>query len=180
MGEEQFFIEKMVNVYQTNFLLNSLNTCSNFSLHEDIKNHIQYSIKDKNYETWYCIIIDGNYERLVGILCLLEEECKIIVRLLEIHPDYRRKGLGKRLLQISCFDRKIKKLVELWADITHVEIASFYFSCGFIPIYLGDKKITTALRQITKNIKQMSQIEWEFWVKENNIELCRTLIRLPF
>ena len=110
----------------------------------------------KNYV--YAFACFNNYQ-LVGICVFQKIFCNAEITYLSIHPTFKRRGLGKKLLEETfeqCEDFAIEK-IQLEVSEKNLEAINFYYSFGFKTIGIRKKYYkdgSNALLQEKKLLKK--------------------------
>ena len=93
---------------------------------------------EKDYVTAMGIYFNNS---LVGVCVLHKIFNEAEIRYLAVHPTYKRKGLGKKLIYKifkECRDENIKKIF-LEVSLKNEQALSFYDYCGFETIHIREK-----------------------------------------
>lgn len=127
---------------------------------QDLTSHIKscfLHFQKIRYDCWFTLDVGGNY---VGYVCTIEQEHRMVIHMICVDTTHRKRGVGRKLLNLV---QECKKPVDLWADMSKIDLARFYLSMGFIPEGQHSLDIISDYERITRRVKNMTQTEWSKW-----------------
>lgn len=130
------------NIFETNEIKKLLNyvwidTYKEFFSKETIKYIVEesqtidkLSLEIKNNNLLF-LVAKNNLDNIVGLATVQKGESKIFLKRLYIHPNYQRKGIGKKLLLNILNYSEDKKAIYLEAEKDNINAINFYKKNGF-------------------------------------------------
>lgn len=99
------------------------------------------------------IVVAQNDDDVVGIIRLCHENKFYVLRTMQIHPNYQRKGLGAQILKKYDQLLRERQIDEVYC-MPYAHLESFYNKIGFVkicdsdaPIFLQERVKATRIRK---------------------------------
>ena len=118
--------------------ISKIDSCSFYNHYR--KEHVERVLRDKKA---FALVVLEN-QQLVGFVLYYVDKNHYIICRMAVHPDYRKKGYGKMLLNVLCSKLSpLKKHVDIVLKESNVGAQQFFKSLNFNAIKIHKNYFTT-------------------------------------